>query len=36
MAEDAADQDRMLRYGKKAAGRLLDGRTWSEFPEAIR
>ena len=20
--------------GKKAAGRLLDGRTWDEFPEA--
>lgn len=22
----------MLRYGKKLAGRLLDGRTWDEFP----
>jgi protein gp37 len=21
------------RIGKKAAGRLLDGRTWDEFPE---
>lgn len=21
-----------LRVGKKAAGRLLDGRTWDEFP----
>jgi protein gp37 len=24
----------MARVGKKAAGRLLDGREWSEFPEA--
>lgn len=24
----------MARAGKKAAGRLLDGRTWDEFPEA--
>lgn len=23
----------LLRYGKKAAGRLLDGRTWDEFPQ---
>lgn len=23
----------MMRVGKKAAGRLLDGRTWDEFPE---
>jgi protein gp37 len=23
-----------IRVGKKAAGRLLDGRTWDEFPEA--
>lgn len=23
----------MVRVGKKAAGRLLDGRTWDEFPE---
>jgi hypothetical protein len=22
----------MLRVGKKAAGRLLDGREWNEFP----
>ena len=22
----------MVRVGKKAAGRLLDGRTWDEFP----
>ena len=25
----------MTRVGKKAAGRLLDGREWSEFPEAV-
>jgi protein gp37 len=24
--------ERMARVGKKAAGRALDGRTWSEFP----
>ncbi len=24
----------MVRTGKKAAGRILDGRTWDEFPEA--
>ncbi|MEU2603216.1 DUF5131 family protein [Streptomyces albus] len=24
----------MRRYGKKAAGRVLDGRTWDEFPAA--
>jgi protein gp37 len=24
----------MIRVGKKAAGRILDGRTWDEFPEA--
>lgn len=26
---------RMSRVGKSAAGRLLDGREWSEFPQAI-
>jgi protein gp37/DNA-directed RNA polymerase subunit RPC12/RpoP len=26
----------MKRVGKKAAGRLLDGRTWDEFPEVAR
>lgn len=26
----------MLRVGKKAAGRLLDGRTWDEMPEVAR
>ena len=26
--------DISARVGKKAAGRLLDGRTWDEFPEA--
>jgi hypothetical protein len=24
----------MARYGKKAAGRLLDGRKWNKYPEA--
>ena len=36
--EDGDDQTRnggnvMLRTGKKAAGRLLDGRTWDQYPE---
>lgn len=26
----------LYRIGKKAAGRLLDGRTWDQFPEAVR
>ncbi|KKM61107.1 hypothetical protein LCGC14_1535100, partial [marine sediment metagenome] len=26
----------MERIGKKAAGRLLDGRTWDQFPEVRR
>jgi len=26
----------MARVGKKAAGRELDGRTWDEYPEAVR
>jgi len=26
----------MYRIGKKAAGRLLDGRTWDELPEVLR
>lgn len=26
----------MVRVGKKAAGRILDGRTWDEFPEVLR
>ena len=25
----------MRRVGKKAAGRLLDGRTWEQFPEVV-
>jgi len=29
---DWADGQPMVRIGKKAAGRLLDGRTWDEFP----
>ena len=27
---------RMSRVGKKAAGRLLDGRTWDEMPQGAR
>lgn len=30
---DQAEPMQWLRYGKKAAGRLLDSREWSEFPE---
>src|SRR5690606_12236978 len=26
----------MVRVGKKAAGRLLDGRTWDELPVVVR
>lgn len=29
-----SDDVAVYRVGKKAAGRLLDGRTWDEFPEA--
>jgi protein gp37 len=28
--------DEMVRVGKKAAGRLLDGREWNEFPEEVK
>lgn len=34
--ENDAGYQWMARVGKKAAGRLLDGREWSEFPEAAR
>jgi len=30
------DQTEVYKVGKKAAGRLLDGRTWDEMPEAPR
>ena len=30
------NQTTLVRVGKKAAGRLLDGRTWDQFPEARR
>jgi protein gp37 len=30
-----ADGQAMVPVGKKAAGRLLDGRTWDEMPEAV-
>ncbi len=26
-------RDGMVRFGKKRAGRMLDGREWNEFPE---
>lgn len=29
----APSETAVVRVGKKAAGRLLDGRTWDEFPE---
>lgn len=29
------DGDQVYRVGKKAAGRLLDGREWNEFPVAV-
>ena len=29
------DRTQMDRVGKKAAGRLLDGRTWDQFPEVV-
>jgi len=29
-----AGEKTMFRVGKRAAGRLLDGREWNEFPEA--
>jgi len=25
----------MARYGKKRAGRVLDGRTWDEYPQEV-
>jgi protein gp37 len=28
------DRSISYRVGKKAAGRLLDGRTWDEYPKA--
>lgn len=31
--EWADDEVVMSKVGKKAAGRLLDGRTWDEYPE---
>jgi protein gp37 len=30
---DLGDSTRMLKVGKRRAGRLLDGREWNEFPE---
>ena len=33
LADPMDDAHWHVRVGKKAAGRLLDGRTWDEFPE---
>lgn len=33
---DAQADESMTRVGKKAAGRDLDGRTWDEYPRAVR
>jgi len=35
MADGEANELVMYRVGKTAAGRMLDGRTWDEFPEAV-
>lgn len=32
IGNNLGDSQMMLRYGKKLAGRLLDGREWNEFP----
>lgn len=33
--EHRDDEPDMFRVGKKSAGRVLDGRTWDEFPDAV-
>lgn len=33
---DGGTAEFLVRVGKKAAGRMLDGREWSEFPEPVR
>ena len=30
------DVEMVMRVGKHAAGRLLDGRTWDQFPEVTQ
>lgn len=35
-ARDGHPGEPMIRLGKKAAGRELDGRTWDEYPEVTR
>ena len=35
LSTDAGDQIAMKRLGKKAAGRLLDGRTWDGMPTTV-
>ena len=34
LVDDAGHRIEMRRVGKKAAGRLLDGRVWDEFPRS--
>lgn len=36
LAQDVEDGNAMYRVGKKAAGRLLDGREWNGFPGGAR
>ena len=36
LALEVDDEDALYRVGKKKAGRILDGRTWDEFPEVVR
>jgi protein gp37 len=33
--EPTAGQTSMVKVGKHAAGRLLDGRTWDEYPAVV-
>jgi protein gp37 len=35
-ASDARSEPRMVRLGRRAAGRLVDGRCWDEAPAAMR
>jgi protein gp37 len=34
--EDMSRVAVLNRWGKKRAGRMLDGRTWDEFPQAVQ
>lgn len=35
-AKIGSHPDRLIKLGKKSAGRLLDGREWSEFPKVVQ